>query len=105
MAELAELFLRDTRVNLEKIERAAQAGDGRSAGEAAHALKGSAGNFGATGLAELSKDAEQRATGGEVARTLEMVADIAREFDRVTAALHREFELDAREREGAERSR
>ncbi len=59
-------FLEDTPQYLLELETAVHARDADTARAKAHAIKGSSGNLGATGLALLAKQAEELATDGQV---------------------------------------
>jgi HPt (histidine-containing phosphotransfer) domain-containing protein len=59
-------FLEDMPVYLDELDAAAAAGQGKAMRYTAHAVKGAAGNFGATGLAELARDMEALAEAGQV---------------------------------------
>lgn len=60
VAELAQIFIEDTHLRLQAVERAMAEGDAEGIGRAAHALRGSAVNFGAERLAELAGQLERQ---------------------------------------------
>lgn len=86
LTELVTLFLRDTPERLRDLEpRPLEA---RHAARVGHAVKGSAGNLGATQLQELAHALEQ--AGQRTASSDELVAladAVAAEFDRVATHL------------------
>jgi CheY-like chemotaxis protein len=87
IAELVELFLQDTPARLSRVEVAFQSGNFSELESAAHSLKGSAGNLGATRLASLCAELVQAA---RQRRTPEaaLVQKLRSEFERVIPLLH-----------------
>lgn len=59
--ELVELFATSAASDLDKLEEAYNNNDTDQAAEAAHSLKGSAGNLGFVELSQLSKEVEDNA--------------------------------------------
>ena len=70
--EIVELFLSTADTDIEKIRRAALGNDTGTAAEAAHSLKGSAGNLGFKEISDIALKAENSASEGN----LEGFADI-----------------------------
>jgi HPt (histidine-containing phosphotransfer) domain-containing protein len=86
VAELVTLFLRDTPERLRDLQ--ARPLDAGHASRVAHAVKGSAGNLGATQLQDLASALEQAGHRGDSADALARLADaIDVEFARVAAHL------------------
>lgn len=65
--ELIDIFLQDAPPRLAEIDAALARGDGRTASRAAHAIKGSCGNFGAVRLHATSLAMERAAASGDLA--------------------------------------
>ncbi len=82
---LITLYRENAVQSLDDIARAVSAGDFKEAGRAAHALKSMSFNIGATRLAQLCADIEQRARNDSV-DTSDADA-LSAEYDRVVAAL------------------
>ena len=87
VAELVELFLRDSRPRLEKMESAIAAQDAAAVASAAHSLKGSASNLGARGLAALSAELEKNGKAGAWNEMKQLLPQIKAEFERVQDTL------------------
>jgi two-component system, sensor histidine kinase and response regulator len=85
--QLAELFARDTPERLATLRRAAAEGDARVVAEAAHALRGSAANLGATTMAHLCQRLESQARSGSTQAAEELVARLEALFPRVAQAV------------------
>lgn len=66
LTELIDIFLADTPARLTELATATAAGDTKTATRAAHSIKGSAGNFGATTLAQLALEVEHAAKAGHL---------------------------------------
>jgi len=89
MLELFDLMIKNNRGLLEKLEQAVTAHDLEGVRKAAHSMKGSAGNVGATALHKLAASIEDAARDGSW-NGLEENASLARPaFDR----LRRESDL------------
>jgi PAS domain S-box-containing protein len=86
-AEVAALFLSDAPRMVEDIRRAAEAGDPATLQRAAHTLKGAAGYVGGVAAAAAARRVEELAAAGELAAAADPVAAVAREADRLRAAL------------------
>jgi HPt (histidine-containing phosphotransfer) domain-containing protein len=61
---MIETFMAEVRRRLPDIEKAVEKGDTRAVGSEAHALKGAAGTFGASGLQAVALELEQAASEG-----------------------------------------
>ena len=72
-------FDEGARQRLDDMQLAARAGDGEGLHGAAHCLKGSAGIFGARGIAELCRRLEHMASEGSVAEAPPLIAQLTHE--------------------------
>lgn len=89
LRELIGLFLADSPPRLNEIESAMTAGDAKGVEKAAHALKSSCANLGATRMAELCRQLEQSGRSGALDSARETVLTSKAEFERVTRELTR----------------
>lgn len=80
LAELVGLYARDAGARRAALTSAAQQGDAPAVRQAAHAIKGSAMNFGARRLAELAAEVEDLAQAGSIADE-RLVATTCHELD------------------------
>ncbi|MES3020701.1 MAG: EAL domain-containing protein [Pseudomonadota bacterium] len=80
-------FLEDTPQYLLELEAAVHGGDLEDARAKAHVIKGSAGNLGATRLAQLAKEAEEHATAGDLALAAPLLPRLRVAYNAVAAAL------------------
>jgi CheY-like chemotaxis protein/HPt (histidine-containing phosphotransfer) domain-containing protein len=87
LAELVRLVLDDLGPRVAAIRSAADAGDIGRLKDAAHTLKGSAGNLGGRRLAALCSQLEQQARSGGTADLLDLVASIEAEAANFRTAL------------------
>ena len=85
--EIVELFLSDTPTRLHDLATASDAGDMKGIEAAAHSLKGSCGNLGATVLVDLFRKIEQLSREELMDEIPQLVSQTGPEFDRVQAAL------------------
>jgi PAS domain S-box-containing protein len=92
LAQLVELFLKDSLPRLEQIESALGAGDASKAAAAAHTLKGSASNLGARHLAALCAGIEKQAKAGDLTAANTVLEPLKGEFQRVQSFLRAEVE-------------
>ncbi len=92
-------FLEDAPVYLAELSHAVHAGDTPTARSRAHALKGAAGNLGATTLAALAQEVEQFAIAGRLDAIAPLLAPLAAAHAAVAALLH--AEVDAPHADGA----
>jgi CheY-like chemotaxis protein len=93
---VVEAFAADAPQRLSTLRAAVDAGDPALAASAAHALKGAAGNLGATAVAALGDEVEAAARGGDLAAARDLLAPLEDELRGALAALARQ--------EGAPRS-
>jgi CheY-like chemotaxis protein/HPt (histidine-containing phosphotransfer) domain-containing protein len=92
LKELAELFLRDARSRLQKMEVALERKDLPSLALAAHTLKGSASNLGARRLAALCVSLEKQAKTGELTEAADILLEAKSEFEAVEKTLLAEMQ-------------
>ena len=77
-SEIVDVFIITAKKDIEKMRVAADTGDAVLAGEAAHSLKGAAGNLGFTEMSEMAKLAEMDAENnelGKIKNSLPFLAD------------------------------
>ena len=86
-AKLAELFVRDAGQCLEELRDAVQRADLPAIARLAHAIRGTAANFGAQHLAQICADIEARAKAAELDATSGWLDGLQHEFARICAAL------------------
>jgi two-component system sensor histidine kinase/response regulator len=85
LAELVGIFVDDGPKRLQAIRAALTASDVRQVEHVAHSLKGSAAILGATRLQTAALALEDAAHDGHTENSPDLVAEIARELDRVMA--------------------
>jgi len=90
LAELIDLFLKDARPRMEKMETAATAGELLPLAAATHTLKGSASNLGARRLSNLCATLEKQAKAGEGDGARKTFGEVKAEFERVEELLKAE---------------
>lgn len=88
LTELIDIFLADTPARMREIAAAIAAGDAPTATRAAHSIKGSAGNFGASALAKVALEMEADAKQGRLAEMQAKTPVLEREFAAVRDALN-----------------
>jgi PAS domain S-box-containing protein len=84
---LVRTFAEDCPEMMARIRKALTARDAPALADAAHALKGSVGNFGATGAFETARDIEKEARQGKLDATWEMYATLEDEIALLLPAL------------------
>ena len=89
LRELIEIFLQDTPERFTELDATLAKGDAPAAMRAAHTIKGSSGNFGATRLARLAQEVEAHAKAGDLPAASAVVPDFKAEYAKVAAALTR----------------
>ncbi len=92
LKELVELFLRDARARLQKMDTALAQRDASGLGAAAHTLKGSASNLGARHLASLCLSLEKEAKTGELGEAANILLEVKGEFQAVAETLLAEMQ-------------
>jgi CheY-like chemotaxis protein len=91
LAELIELFLSDTPKRLEQINAGLQASSAHEVESAAHSLKGSASNLGASALAAICGRVMHHARANDMAAAAQNAQSIGEEFAKVKAVLLQEL--------------
>jgi CheY-like chemotaxis protein/HPt (histidine-containing phosphotransfer) domain-containing protein len=89
LEELKDLFLEQASVHLESLRRATAEEDALSIERAAHTLKGSCINMGASRMADICIALEHVGHSGELERALVLVERLDAELERVRGALER----------------
>jgi len=90
VAELIDLFIRDTPVRIEEMRSAATQYDHARLAAAAHNLKGCASSIGAHKMAALCGELEERAESKAIQVATRLLGKVEREFERVRNALEHE---------------
>ena len=81
------LYLNDSPVLIERLGESLNAGDAEGMAQAAHALKSSSANLGATSLAEMCRQVEDIARGNSVQGSDSLISRIRLEYDKAKEAL------------------
>ncbi len=92
LSELTEMFLEDTSSALAALEEASKSEDASSLKRVAHTLKGSSGNMGARGMAELCAKLQVVGASGDLSRASPLLERLKAEFGRVRSALKAELQ-------------
>jgi two-component system, sensor histidine kinase and response regulator len=87
--ELAAIYLDDAQARLAHIREALQEGDAAQLANAAHALKSSSGNIGASTVRDLCNDLESLGRSGSLDRALAKIQQLEAEYARVEHELRR----------------
>lgn len=87
LREVIGLFLEDAPTLLAAVKAGLAAGDAQGTRRSAHALKGSAANFGAPALVNVARQMEQAAAAGDLAAAAARLAGLEVELQRLSAAL------------------
>jgi CheY-like chemotaxis protein/HPt (histidine-containing phosphotransfer) domain-containing protein len=87
LGSMVTIFLETGPRTLAKIREAVAAGDPKGVAAAAHAIRGSAGIFGATALAELCLQIENLGEAGELAAVTGVLREFEAELGEVTALM------------------
>jgi HPt (histidine-containing phosphotransfer) domain-containing protein len=85
--ELVGIFLADTPQRIAEIESSLAAADAKTLTRAAHSIKGSAGNFGATALAAAALGIENQGKASDLAGAQGALPHLKFEYDKVRVAL------------------
>ncbi|MDQ4128228.1 MAG: PAS domain S-box protein [Actinomycetota bacterium] len=94
LSELARIFLDDTSSRLAALREAIEDGDAPAVERAAHTLKGSSGNMGATKMANICSRLQEAGASGDLSRVPGLPKALEEEFERVRLALEAEVEKD-----------
>jgi CheY-like chemotaxis protein len=92
LKELVELFIKDAKPRIEKMQSALDEKDGNGLAAAAHTLKGSASNLGARGLAGLCAQLEKIGKSDDLAEAANILLDVRSEFQSVETSLIAEMQ-------------
>jgi len=84
--EIVELFIETGISDLEKLQSAIEKGDREKAANAAHSLKGAAGNLGFTDFYEAAKMIEQKARNDSLDELVEEVKMLREKLDAIAKA-------------------
>ncbi len=87
--ELVELFIETARSDLEKLTVAVDSKMIRDAGDAAHSLKGAAGNLGLSGFYEAARKVEMEIHDGRLERIPESVETLKVNLEEIAGDLNR----------------
>ena len=87
LAELVELFVEDASARLESLREALNVGDADSIAKTAHALKGSAGNLGASRMTRVAAQLETLGRSGNLESAEDLLEQLRDEFEKVSAEL------------------
>lgn len=90
LGELIILFAQEAPPRISALRDALQQGDAKRVMQVAHSLKGSSANLGATRMAALCNELEQRGRTGNLAGGSEVHTALVNEYPRVMLALERE---------------
>ncbi len=85
--ELVELFITTASGDLNKLEAACEDEDANKASEAAHSLKGSAGNLGFTAISDVAAIAEKSAHENRFGDTGQLINTIKENLDFINSNL------------------
>ncbi|HKB80446.1 MAG TPA: PAS domain S-box protein [Thermoanaerobaculia bacterium] len=85
--DIASLFREDALLRLHEMRDASSKNHGEALARAAHSLKSSSGNIGATRMYSLCATIESKAKEGKLAEVVPMVEQVALELDRALEAL------------------
>jgi len=87
LRELIEVFLQDTPLRLTDLDQALAKSDAPTFIRAAHTIKGSSSNFGATRLSKLAQEIEAAGKTGNLASSVPSCARLRAEYALVAEAL------------------
>jgi diguanylate cyclase (GGDEF)-like protein len=89
-------FLEDTPSYLDKLDQAVEAADADTARAMAHSIKGSAGNLGATALAQIAKEIEELALEQRVGEIQPLLGRLRQAYNAVAVVLGTEVYIEGR---------
>jgi len=87
LREMAELWLRDSAKQIEQLKAGFEQNDSEMVRKAAHAIKGSVGNFGATVAQNAAQDIESLASNGNLASARELFKSLTHTLEKVRLEL------------------
>ncbi|WP_020209473.1 Hpt domain-containing protein [Gilvimarinus chinensis] len=85
--QLIETFVSDSHAKINTMQRALAAGQSDELRRAAHSLKGSSSNIGASGLMNTCRQIEERAAASELRGLEHLLVDLQSEFSQVKQQL------------------
>jgi histidine phosphotransfer protein HptB len=85
--ELIEIFTATSFSDVEKINSGLEENNTANVSQAAHSIKGAAGNLGFQKIASLSKDIEMTAKAGNIQGVKEKVSTIVQELKKIESAM------------------
>ena len=88
LREIAGIFLDDTPQRILELDQSALAGDVARFTRAAHSIKGSSANIGATSLRLVAERLENQSRTAGLVGAAPLVAQVKAEYDRTQVALH-----------------
>jgi HPt (histidine-containing phosphotransfer) domain-containing protein len=88
LREIAGIFLEDTPLRIAELDQSALAGDLAKFTRAAHSIKGSSANIGASGLRAAAEKLESQSRTAGLAGVPPLVEQVKAEFVRTQIALH-----------------
>jgi histidine phosphotransfer protein HptB len=89
LREIVAIFLDDTPVRLAELDEGLAAGDAAKFTRAAHSIKGSSANLGASGLRAAAEKLEHHSRTGGLGGVAPLVAEVKQEFSRAQAELNK----------------
>ena len=88
LREIVGIFLEDTPLRIAELDQGALAGDRAKFTRAAHSIKGSSANLGATALRSAAEKLEHQSHTQGIAGAAGLVEQVKTEFSRTQIALH-----------------
>ncbi len=85
--ELVELFITTASGDLDKLEAACENDNANKASEAAHSLKGSAGNLGFTEISNVAAIAEKTANQNNLEDTRQLISTMKENLESINSSL------------------
>lgn len=92
LKEVLQLFLDDVPGRISRLRAAWQAGDPAEVQRAAHSLKGSSGNIGATSLLEVCRQLDDQGRAGDLTQMPVLVTALESEYAKVAAEIRQLIE-------------
>ena len=87
--ELIELLIETGMSDLDKLQSAIDAGDTEKAAEAAHSLKGAAGNLGITEFSQVAREVEDNSRNGTLEGASEAAQTLREKLDSIADSVRR----------------
>lgn len=87
LRELIEIYLQDSPLRLAELDEALSKNDLPGLTRAAHTIKGSSSNFGATRLTKIAHDIEMLGKAGSVSEVAPLISNLKAEYELVAQAL------------------